>query len=361
MARWWDKQWSGSLSLVALASALGCDAQVNDEYTGEPLLTLKGTVVMTEEQANSNLVPCLAFYAGEWLVFVDGEVSGEFPAKFRFDVTQPPPTQAMWQPDSGGLSLALGFLVMLPPDHPDRVPTVLNREYLNEDCNEDFTHCTNTVRECDNANRCRERVEECIERPCEQVEHLGDTPLDESTSQDFGHLSCNGETCDSAQTSCDAAGNCTIDIQHCDPGEDAPNATASTGGTMTICTVLSETGDAFVSRDDLETAAVGFGIAYVASDDPEYQLARGYHLYTAPPRTEWVEQLKCQTYAQAEAVAQYNQEHGTSYSGLSTDDEVAHLQLAAENECRQVAESTSERTEPSHDNLTIELGPPPSF
>lgn len=45
---------------MPLCGALGCDSQVGEAYTGEPLLSVRGTVVLTEPRGG-DLVPALAF------------------------------------------------------------------------------------------------------------------------------------------------------------------------------------------------------------------------------------------------------------------------------------------------------------
>lgn len=356
VGRWVDR----GTSLLALALVLGCEAQASDEYGGEPLLSLQGTVLLTKDQVNSNLVPRLAFRAAESVVLVDGEVTGEFPAKFRFEVIQPPPREAFFE-TSDGTKVASGFLVMVPPDFPKRIPSYFIPENLEQTCSEDGTRCTNTFRECDADNRCRETVEECVERPCELVEHLGDTPLDPETTGDWGHLFCDGRTCGTASSSSDASGNWVIDFYHCDPGpgEHSPNSTVSTGGTMELCSVLSQSGDtSLLSFADLQTVAVEYAVFYTAHDDPATGLARGYHLFRQPTREQWEAQLKCEVDAEAKALAQYNEDNGTNHSPYDTEVEEVR-ENAAEVECAHLDGGSIEQ--PLDQDLTIELGNPQDF
>lgn len=117
-------RWLGAgTSWLAFASMLGCEAQASDEYSGEPLLSLRGTVLVTKDQANSDLVPHLAFSVADdetnAVVLVPGELSGEFPAK-----------------------------LVAPGNH-------------------DAASCTRVEVACADDGRCRERVLECSEHPCD--------------------------------------------------------------------------------------------------------------------------------------------------------------------------------------------------
>jgi hypothetical protein len=355
---------TGGLSLLAFASAFGCESQVDDEYTGEPLLSLQGNVLVSEEQVDTNLLPYLAFSVQDEVVFVGGEVTGEFPAKFRFDVTQPPPAGALREVNELGFSgrMATAFLVMLPPDHPKRIAEWLDTEYLDSQCTEDFSECTYRVEQCDaTTERCRERTYECTERPCDLVERTADPGLDSTTLMEKSASRCVGQSCDLIESQCDAAGNCAIDAYTCDYARYGSLETFGEG-TMTTCTLLSESGDLSVtSFNDLQTVALGYMVAYVSDDatDSLYgPLKQGYNLFALPEagvgHSDWVASTTCAIRGEAKAVAEYNEEHGTSYSIF--DDEVTHLELAAEEECGLGWGTARLIERPLDAPLTIELG-----
>lgn len=112
------------LALAPCACALlGCDRQAPADYSGEPLLSMRGRVELAlEHPAEASLVPALAFrnHESSELRIVDVEVSGEFPAEFALDVYLPPPPSAFVaisehvdEPE-----VALGYIAAVTPDHP---------------------------------------------------------------------------------------------------------------------------------------------------------------------------------------------------------------------------------------------------
>jgi hypothetical protein len=121
------------LGLAALASA-ACEAQVRPDYRGEPLATIEGQVVT--EAGTDETVPLAAaivWYAGigpdnssdnyhVGVIRVRGvqaAVTGAFPAAFRLDLYDPPPSDAL---SSAGLpSLNIQFAV---DPHPLASPPV---------------------------------------------------------------------------------------------------------------------------------------------------------------------------------------------------------------------------------------------
>src|SRR5688572_22620793 len=124
-----------SASVLAVASVLGCDAQVDGEYTGEALFSLQGRVVVREDAGDTDLVPRIAFSEGDTTVLIGGRVTGEFPAKFRLDITQPPPRTAIFSAVEAGRA-AIGFLVLVPEDYPERVVGWLETEVVDEQCDD---------------------------------------------------------------------------------------------------------------------------------------------------------------------------------------------------------------------------------
>ena len=79
-------------ALTASTFAIGCDSQAGDGYTGEPLLSIHGTV--QSGAVDPDLVPALGFTVSDGLYLVDGHMTGSFPSQFQFDVTDVPPDAA---------------------------------------------------------------------------------------------------------------------------------------------------------------------------------------------------------------------------------------------------------------------------
>jgi hypothetical protein len=68
---------------LSAAALLGCDARAGDDYRGEVLLRMKGSLLLEAGELAPDSVPALAFpdlRDGGYLI-LDGEAHGEFPAK----------------------------------------------------------------------------------------------------------------------------------------------------------------------------------------------------------------------------------------------------------------------------------------
>lgn len=126
---------------AALASALlGCSAQVDGEYQGEPLATIRGTVTSTRGalEADQPVVAAVLWYVQTPAdqiepKFVGDRVSvrGSFPANFTLDIFNPPPKVAEmtmnYDFEQMGISLPIGtplgiwtgFVVALDPRAKD--------------------------------------------------------------------------------------------------------------------------------------------------------------------------------------------------------------------------------------------------
>lgn len=342
--------------VLAVASAIGCEAQVDDDYTGEALFSLQGNVVVSKDQTYPNVVPAIAFPRSEndTMVIIDGELDGEFPAKFRFDVTQPPPEEVLNDGTSFGLEgkAALGLLV-LTPSNLDR-PIVEQLNVSSEGyCSEDGTECTEVERQCTDDGRCRERVLECTERPCELVEQWGDMAVVDPDSYSFDDR-CDSETCYEMETACDAENRCRTNVYRCDFGQYGTYASI-VGGSMANCTVQSTGGDtSLLAMEDLQVAS-HYWIIYVTEASPNSfwgPLERGYNLVAFPSSyDEWIESRKCVEAKVATAVAEYNEEHGTSHDPLGFE-----LDFSVTTEAKLACGSFRVIDRPLDEVLTIEMG-----
>jgi len=354
---------SGISSLLALASALGCESQVNDDYTGEPLFSLQGNVVATADYEDQNLVPRLGFHVADEeansVVLVDGKVQGEFPARFRFDVTRPPPHEALVPPWSDfGLEskFSFGYLLLQPANSDKHIPNVLRSESSELGCTSEGV-CTRIETECDEAGRCRERTLVCTQHPCDFVEYWGDATLGEKVGLPQSDYSCGPASCSAVESACDTERNCRTDVYSCDFAEYG-EFDGFDAGVMTTCSVQSESGDtSLMNFADLQTVATCCRVVYVTEDNPNFiygPLKRGYNLLRLKSAAlTFLETRKCEIDAETKAIAEYNLEHGTEYLAFGGEPELSDLRTAAYAECEA---SVMVVDQPLDEVLTIELG-----
>jgi hypothetical protein len=125
---------SSAGAVVSLTFVLaGCDAKAGSAYQGESLMSLQGRVVIDNSDPPAELVPALAFVDRTATYHIlDVEVRGEFPSDFQLDVLDPPPEAAFLAPRDSfpdaterDPRYAHGYLSAVAPQHPDKVPVVL--------------------------------------------------------------------------------------------------------------------------------------------------------------------------------------------------------------------------------------------
>ena len=171
-----------ALPLLLAAQFLpGCDSQAGADYRGEPLLSVNGSVVIQNQNPPSNLVPALAFITKQTLSFTDVEVSGEFPARFRLDVFEPPPPSSLydWEDpgDENEPTYAMGFITAVSANHPASVPTEVDDSRGYVECSPDG--CTRVVDLCAPGEGCYRSVTKCDlnNQNCVVVEESGNPAL----------------------------------------------------------------------------------------------------------------------------------------------------------------------------------------
>jgi hypothetical protein len=112
-----------AISVARLVWTLAaCDPQVSPFYRGESLLTVSGSVEITDTRTPGPLIPALVFGSRERneILVVDTEVQGKFPSDFRLDVYDPPPKAALvstseqFETDE---KMALGYISAVPTRH----------------------------------------------------------------------------------------------------------------------------------------------------------------------------------------------------------------------------------------------------
>jgi hypothetical protein len=99
------------LAAVSLLTVLGlaaCDAQQPVDYVGDPLWTLRGSLVSDEGIATDTEVAIL-WDAADWRVLERTEVEGNFPAEFTLRTYEPPPEKALFSFSVGGMNGVIGF------------------------------------------------------------------------------------------------------------------------------------------------------------------------------------------------------------------------------------------------------------
>lgn len=354
----------GGLGVLTLASAMGCESQVNDDYTGEPMLSLQGNVVVSEEQADSDLVPQLAFLDyGEdanAVRFIKGEITGEFPAKFRFDVTQPPPDSTLSGPWAElGLKGkgSIGYIVMRSANDARPILAYIDSETTYDpSCVDDGAACTGFEVACAADGRCRERTIECSDHPCERVNQWGNLEVTDTATYSLSR--CDSESCYSIATACNDANECRKDIYRCDFAQYGGYAEGVSleGNVVTTCNIQSERKDpSLIELDDLNTVASEYLVVYVSEDSPDSafgSLKKGYNLVWMNSMDGWLEAEKCAFEFSTAALAAYNEEHGTNFDEDSDEPAVEAIDEAAWEKCggwRVIAQ-------PLDETLTIELG-----
>jgi hypothetical protein len=129
--------------LVSVAVA-GCDSQFSPDYQGDSLLTVTGSVEITEDRTVGRLIPALAFsnQAYGQVDIVEVAVEGEFPSDFRLDVYQRPPPEAFHEAShqSGEPRVAVGYITAVSSEHPPTINFATNQHVqasmgcLDEDC-----------------------------------------------------------------------------------------------------------------------------------------------------------------------------------------------------------------------------------
>ena len=179
------------LGAIGAALCLGCDPRVGQEYRGEPLLSITGSLTIDDEHDWGSLAPVIAFIdptddpaQGErTFQLLDVDSRGDFPAEFTVDLMQPPPAAAMHRVQ-GMPSFAIGFVTARPKDHgpeftvpPYEIPEFPTNE-VSERC--DGVACYTERRVCLSAGDCYQEWKTCADASfamCEITKSFGDPEL----------------------------------------------------------------------------------------------------------------------------------------------------------------------------------------
>lgn len=361
-------------SLPVFLLALACDPQVGEEYSGEVMLTLKGTVARVPD-SSEKLEPALLFYGGEDLSVVRGTVEGTFPADFRLSVTAPPPEDSF-----GGVlphGMSFGFLALVPDGQPTH-SEILRRNASEKQCEGEAQNrvCRHTDTICNAEGHCIEQDVSCVPRACTILETQGNpdiaepnisqlTPPVELSVQQllppvfvepprtidplvFPEFAENGEDLDGAPNSssppnvsvkcvstgclvtyerCVDSGDCLREIKFCEAPADSPRSFLDVvSSSSESCQIEAERGDRSVIR--YANPRLVSSNLYVVYFSEQASLADfgevpvgfteanvGYHLVeVSPPSQEkLLAGALCASEAWREASEQYNEERGTNY------------------------------------------------
>jgi hypothetical protein len=355
--------------LSVFCGVLGCQPQAGEGYTGEPLFSLQGQVVLREADVG-DVVPALMFVFGREARFVDAEVRGDFPASFRLDVMEPPPSSAFIPKDVFNVpgmkgEGAVARIAVVPREHPPNVPQTLFDG--SGECNDDGTVCTHQEEGCAEDGRCLERTLECIEEQCPVIASTDPTAVKEFSWTETHSAECIGEACLSVRQFCRPGNDCEREVRKCDLTRTSKTTRIWSRGTYQHCTVIAQSGDPSVAAYENMDFALGYWVNYTteANEVPGFGTYEpGYHLVeeVQPSDEDWVARLHCEYEAEITALDAYNRAHGTSHTVPYPVGGDEHVEDAVEPEIERLRAAcpTLVRTRhvenPLERELTLRLG-----
>ncbi len=273
---------------------------------------------------------------------MDVELRGEFPAKFRLDVTEPPPADALSSlPDADpSVRFAAGKLVVVERGHPLRVPR-LTEELVDYEGNDDGTRYTQTLRKCTPDGECLSRRLRCQREACElraKTPGFSEDVAMEASSRSTSAIGCHVGYCATQNTYCTSDEACESEYRSCNTEGLGRYDSASSAGEISRCEVISEEGELALERyERVEEAALGYLVLYFSRPTEFGELGwlgRGYHLVKTVGlgADALIAQLQCSVEARISAVRDYNREHGTALilGGFADSDAQAAIDAAAE-------------------------------
>ena len=340
-----------------------------------------------------------------WYI-VDGVVRGEFPNKLQFDITDPPPDDALDDvdsPDWGRGREASGFLILLPRNHPKtfsyrytydlRYPDAASKSQQCDaqgNCTVVITPASTdpiTLTEALTVpdGRSVVRKYECAELPCDTLATSGDPKVLELASID--NLPIGASLTDVVSTATTGFGYFeegymqgeadydVKDINHwyreihfCDPsGLPYPSFISLSGKAIIQCSLTEATGDtSIVELLSIGQRSMKLMFHYLDRDqsDNTYHQVRGYNMIEAIKGTteQMVAYANCELDAQMTAYSEYNATNGTNFvpgdNGVVGDPSLVIPVRAAElaDQCSLPFERRFIR-DPSAEALTIKVGP----
>jgi hypothetical protein len=322
---------------AGLAALTGCQAEVGEEYTGEVLLSVGGSVVAGPEVPPDHELALVFNSRILDLYLVDGETTGEFPSRFRFEVTAPPPDEAIFQYVNDVDPHARASLVFVPKSHPPKFPSLLDRTSSLEPTGaEAYTvegsRCRNIHADHMDPPEPKLCVQErfnCTSHACE-LEWETATPemLKDKRPREIGYLS------NSEGDSCTLTEYCTLDgcghrLWCCElpePGPDEKVQALQDSTQYSVCESEGVTGDPELVEfvhfyENMRLAATDLGVFYFERDQPPgspmSRFKKGYTIvkYGEPPVPgEDLAWVLCEADARNVAFREYAVTSGQRYS-----------------------------------------------
>jgi len=273
-----------AVTFTFAVAGFACDAQTTPDYPGSKLLTIHGTIA--GELPDAEIVPALAFtdlnLVTQTTYLVDLDVEGEFPTRFSARVYDAPPAGAVYVPPAAfGPAGASASIVAVRKGHPATI-----------------------------VDRFRSESESCGGATCvRELTVYGD---DSQTVLYHERTVCDASwaNCETTATGDASAGVRLAEVLH---------------GVVSNYRVIYLAKDVSESTPSLTAAVYG-------------RMSAGYHLISIRDATEaeTAERIQCETDAMAKALADFNAQHGTSYTAPeqvpADDPALAELQQRAWNE-----------------------------
>jgi hypothetical protein len=355
---------------VTSAAALflsACGSVAGPDYTGEVTLALGGQVVDLSEE-DQDLVPALSFFNPTSLVLMDGDVQGKFPSKFVFRVDEPPPDDAMNVEFEGQKPVAFGNLVMVPKDHPSRIPledlfaTTPSSELGEPD--PDTGEYTRVDTACSgDESDCEVRTYTCRPASCEPVLSQ-EGPASEAWNWAEGLVTCTAGTCLTLAQNCDEE-RCEQKMWACET--EVTTDLNFSGGTFDRCSLDRVEG----TRPVLDRISSYFMLDLVvafATEPMEWpgldvQLEQGYNVLRAmPPASNeaWANERACQMAIEAKVFSTASFEGSKEEINAQTEELEAQV-AELEADCPKGGPTWERLEEPESVKLRIQLGAPGSL
>lgn len=321
---------------AGLTVLVACQAEVGEDYTGEVMLSVEGSVVAGPD-VDPDHVLALGFWGVEdnQVHLVPGETTGEFPSQFRFEVTTAPPEEALstrLYPEPS----VVGTLLVVPKNHPLKYPAFYHApQFLNPGSEETYTvdlpHCTHTEDLLDEGDCVHENFS-CQAHDC-RLDFESGTPnmldVEGHDTRPRQAINDDGEECTFTHH-CNVAG-CGRRVWCCDLPEAGPNEVVQVHDDGTRYATCQSNG--FSGASELVELAtysqfVDFNthIWYFADDHPadsefpgDPAIEKGYTVYPPNPIVpgEYLAWLHCEADALETTFAEYADEYGERYNPQS--------------------------------------------
>ena len=396
----------------ALLALGGCGTQVSNEYFGETLLGLRGSVIVDNPEAPRELVPVLAFQRPRegappnTYLLEDVLHRGQFPARFELAVVLPPPAEAMQTfttPSGGHVSYAWAQLGAVAPEHP----LLLAQTNTHESSYCLGRECYTERSRCDRFEDCYFEREHCSlpswydalvpqASLCQEVATGGDISAVAASPDGYARFESG---------TCDGSGPCEHTYEWCAttpqdteshpppdkcfsrsiacsaeplpklPGEiDESRWPERTD--LSHCGIVSQQGNLDYAANPSEWLAGISNDVFVVYVEPGFDVSAfeqatglpapelpGYSTFVLEPwnETNLAAYQSCSERETGRLIADYNLAHGTSFSaeeGVSSSSELGEALLLATDRCTRTVNGSW--LSDAEQDLTLHVGLPPA-